>query len=165
MTLTILNQQLNIWNTNLEIKHSIVDKIYQLKEHDVGSKKSNRGGWQSTSFFYDSPEYQWLYNSIDLKNIQIDGIEYLIYNSWFNINSSGHSNKWHNHGHRPFVGVLYIDVPNNSGGIEFQINQDNFFHQPSTGEFLMFPGYLQHRVSENLSNKDRISLAINFKKM
>ena len=91
-----------------------------------------------------------------------DQISRIISRSWFNINSTGNSNNWHHHGGHPMVGVFYIQVPKNSGSIEFQKNEEVFSYLPSVGDFLLFSGNLNHRVLENQSTEDRISLAINF---
>ena len=49
----------------------------------------------------------------------------------------------------------------NSGDIEFRKDDDIHRITPQEGQFLMFPGSLEHRVLENQSSENRISIAIN----
>ena len=77
----------------------------------------------------------------------------------------------HNHNNAYVSAVVYVQIPEGSGSIVFRprVNQyDNSAYasrfKPEKGDYYMFPGYLDHFVTRNLSDKFRISLSINFKK-
>ena len=79
---------------------------------------------------------------------------------WVNINGPGHYNEWHTH-YLARVGVIYLKVPPKSGDIEFRSYDEVYRITPQAGQFLTFPGSLEHRVLENQSSENRISIAIN----
>ena len=86
---------------------------------------------------------------------------------WVNISSYGHYNTTHTHGSNlnQLSGVLYLQVPENSGRIIFQNPLDinlNCPYQPIEGELLIFPQNIPHMVEPNLSKRDRISIAFNY---
>ena len=103
--------------------------------------------------------------------------------SWVNINPKGSRNYRHHHftlnNRHLFAGVYYVKVPENSGAIIFHDPRGNHLQasvdmqylsgasppvyaiQPKAGECYYFPTWLEHEVSENLSEEDRISIAFN----
>jgi hypothetical protein len=165
----LINKNFNIWKTVIDIPSTVIDNVYELRKKDpIGYKKSNYGGWHSKSFVYTQKynrrDYSWIVETLSTVDtaMQQVGVGYKFSRSWFNINSKGNSNNWHHHGAHPFVGVLYITVPEFSGDIEFKHDTETYLYTPAPGEFLAFPGSLEHRVLENQSTENRISLAINF---
>ena len=82
---------------------------------------------------------------------------------WFNCGAPGDEYRWHTHNPYKWAGVLYIQTPENSGGLEFKRHGEFQVFQPSMGDFLVFPGNLAHRVLKNMSEDFRISVAFNFK--
>jgi hypothetical protein len=167
MKLETINQRFDIWKTTVEIPSEVIAKVYELQQKDpIGYKKSNYGGWHSRSFVYTQKynrrDYSWIVDSLTKISQLMEEKNYQYSRSWFNINSTGNSNNWHHHGEHPFVGVLYISVPENSGDIEFEKDGEYFSYSPKAGDFVAFPGTLMHRVLENQSTENRISLAINF---
>ena len=107
--------------------------------------------------------------------------DHIISNIWANINPFGGSNMPHNHPGAIFSGVFYLQCPDKSGDIHFThpaVNQNYHFNEhtvteynninagsrpitPKPGMLLMFPGYQNHYVNANLSDKDRIILGFN----
>jgi len=78
----------------------------------------------------------------------------------------------HNHDKAYVSAVVYLKIPEGSGKIVFipRINQyDNGAYatdiQPEEGVYYIFPGYLDHCVTRNMSEEKRISLSFNFKKL
>jgi uncharacterized protein (TIGR02466 family) len=88
----------------------------------------------------------------------------------------------HTHCNSLFSGVLYLQVPDNSGDIIFSkkiynntyslvidppIEEDNLYNtktwyeKPSKGKILLFPSNLQHGFMKNNSNLTRLSYAFN----
>jgi len=101
---------------------------------------------------------------------------------WFNIASPGHFQEFHNHPNSHFSAVYYVQAEPNAGNIIFK-NLENFAEQfiipyigdkdsigsfkscyyiPEPGKLLIFRSNLLHMVEQNASDKDRISVAMNF---
>jgi len=82
---------------------------------------------------------------------------------WFNITKPGESTGVHNHKNKSKIsGVFYLDVPNNSGNIFFRMGKTHELEIPSiTGKLILFPSPLNHFVTKNNSDLNRISLAFN----
>ena len=85
---------------------------------------------------------------------------------WFNITNSGESTGWHDHKMNAVIsGVYYLDVPGNSGDIQFRIRDNDgwkdWFVKSETGSMILFDAKLEHAVSENKSECPRVSLAFN----
>lgn len=160
----------NIWKATVDIPLNFVDNVYALQQRDPGNTKSNCGGWHSTSWShtkkYSGRDWSWLSPTVEkLLSLVALRWQYPFDRGWFNINKFGNSNNWHHHGQHPIVSVFYISVPLNSGSIEFCKDNTTFTYTPVTGDFLIFPGDLEHRVLESTATEDRISMAVNFKKI
>jgi len=107
---------------------------------------------------------------------------------WVNINQKHHYNLRHNHGLSYLSGVYYVEADFDTGDIVFNnpnskieqtycyanlysngeiISEYNEFNSiewkipPKTGKLVIFPGYLDHYVLTNNTNKDRISISFN----
>ena len=166
----------------------LIKYAYDLKNLGrEGRNASNRGGWQSDPFeIKDCNDVlqDLLVNVISnipsfRENIDVrcDG--------WVNINPPEALNVTHNHPNCDIAGVLWIKIPKNSGNFTFVSPYDflsyvemfsykkefkkelNYYHNykftPQEGSLLLFPSHLQHRVSPNKSNEDRISVSFNIK--
>jgi uncharacterized protein (TIGR02466 family) len=100
---------------------------------------------------------------------------------WLNIAEPGNYQEYHIHPKSDFSLVYYIKTGDNCGNIIFQ-NKDSqtdmfpldtdeltyasystCFYTPKDSLLLIFRSSLPHMVEKNLSNKDRISIAMNFK--
>ena len=157
-----------IYRARVEIPSDMIDQIYKLKELDKGTPKTNRGGWHSKTFTpykdYYNGRYKWTKEYLEYLTALVDarwpGTGFG--RAWFNLSYQGGTNRWHDHGSHPRVSVLYIQVPENSSEIEFEKDGDIFSYAPAVGDFLVFPGRLNHRVKEHGSEQHRISMAINF---
>lgn len=108
---------------------------------------------------------------------------YVEITSWLQFNQPYSYFTRHDHYGALISGVLYLDVPENSGDIMFhnplearrvsntfferakkEENEYNFSHvkyTPIVGEILMFESWLQHTVMQNFSNENRLSVAFN----
>ena len=88
--------------------------------------------------------------------------------SWINITTHLGYQELHIHGHKLLSGVLYLDVPPDSGVIQFSppINESilkpSKSYLPKEGLVTAFHGSVPHRVTYNRTNKKRISLAFNY---
>ena len=95
-----------------------------------------------------------------------------VINYWGHIHEKNMSTSLHNHDNSYVSVVVYLKIPKGSGSIVFfpRFNQyDNAAYaskfQPEEGEYYIFPGYLDHAVTRNMSDEKRISLSFNFKKV
>jgi hypothetical protein len=156
-----------ISNYKLDIE-SMISKLYQLKEIDLGNTISNVGGWQNSQQLDQFKEFIPLTNLV--KNIVKENLNKNIsFNNtgiWGNISSTTHYNDIHTHGAKigKLSGVYYLQVFPNSGNIIFydDLHLNKIEYTPTVGDLLIFPPYLSHSVEPNNNSKDRISIAFNF---
>ncbi len=134
-----------------------VIRLYQDLDHARGGKY---GTWHSRRI--KTNPYAWFDGTFNRVSDSIGDLK--IDEWWFNCGEPGDEYRWHAHVSHPWVGVLYIQTPENSGGIEFRKQGEFQVFQPTAGDFLIFPGNLVHRVLKNYSTDFRISVAFNFKK-
>lgn len=152
-----------IYKTTYDVSSQLVADLYNCKEADEALRKTNSNSWHSKTFYNNS--YMWAQDTITtLENIVNQTWSEICFgHGWFNVNGMGIGNEWHHHGDLPMVGVFYVNVPrNSSGAIEFRLDKDTCVYRPSTGDFIVFPGNLEHRVVENSSKEHRISMVLNF---
>ena len=171
-----------------EIQDKLIDYAYDLKKREPeGVLISNQGGWQSSDFSVNN-EYDTLHSFLIncLAGFPVIDESFNIkVNAWININKPGDFNIKHNHPGVDLAGVLWIKAPKDSGNIIFdnptgfesfnEINsyvpdfkeEFNFYHSyqfnPIEGIILVFPSHLSHRVQQNKSNEDRISVSFNIR--
>ena len=170
-----------------EIQNQLIDYAYNLRKEDEGVCISNYGGWQSNCFYVENEDdilHHFIINCLagfpvidESFNIKID--------AWININKPGDYNIKHNHPASDLAGVLWLKCPKDCGNIVFENptsfqsynemnsyiddfkNQNNLYHSyyfnPTEGRILVFPAHLNHRVQENKSNEDRISVSFNIR--
>lgn len=103
--------------------------------------------------------------------------------SWLQLNQPGSLFNRHDHYGAIASGVLYLEVPKNSGNLKFhnpleprratdvffdrirnsenQYNYDYIEYEPKVGEMIMFESWLQHSVERNESNEDRLAISYN----
>ncbi len=100
-------------------------------------------------------------------------------NAWANINRPGNLNVIHNHPSCHWSGVYYVRAPKESGSIamldpRLAANMNNIGNElidlfrdnieyvdPEEGFAVIFPSWIQHFVTPNKSNDDRVSIAFN----
>ena len=141
---------------NIAVPNNLINQILELKETASADLRSNVLGWQSPQY-PNTEKIPWATELVK-QCLDIAGIEKPTKHVWFNVNGKGAHHTWHSHGGASIVGVLYIQVPKDSGDIEFK---DGTSITPYPGLLLVFPAGLEHRVLANQSNEKRISLAFN----
>jgi uncharacterized protein (TIGR02466 family) len=97
----------------------------------------------------------------------------VIKNSWANICPSGGSLSSHNHAPFPISGAFYLNADESMGNQIFEHPLDQLMsHQPftkdvvkrtykktvATGTLFLFPGYLNHYVEKNSTDKVRLTI-------
>ena len=172
-------------------KKELVNFCYsEKKKHPEGIERSNKGNsWHSSDHYMEEDNLlsSILLSSIDnyfaSNKIFKEKMQYCILNAWININSKGGSNVLHDHPGSSLSGVFWINAPKDSGNIVFRnpnsfteastlygyadhltesLNKyETFYLNPQEGYMVLFPSHIQHRVRENRSNKDRISMSFN----
>jgi aspartyl/asparaginyl beta-hydroxylase (cupin superfamily) len=141
----------------IDIPQDLTANILAFKESiPEGNHCSNRGGWQID--YQDAPP-EWIQSTYQaVKDILP---EYTVKRAWINVNGPGHSNRWHRHHVDQYAAVLYVQVPENSGKMEFRVDHVYYPIQPVAGKFYVFSSNYMHCVHENKSTDNRISLAFN----
>ena len=172
-------------------KNEIIDFCYKEKENfPNGICKSNLGNsWHSNiniasyKNIISKTLQQSIFNYFEVNNIFRDRTSIDIRSCWININSKGGYNGFHNHPGCDLSGVFWIKIPKDDGRLIFnnlnafseikllksyssnfkkEINSYEFFEiNPIEGVMAIFPAHLWHRVEENYSEEDRISVSFN----
>jgi len=91
---------------------------------------------------------------------------FYLHSIWSHIHQPLESTNTHDHGRDGFSFVYYIQVPKNSGVFRVHLQQVyQYSIIPKEGTLILFPSWLPHLVTKNLSNNIRISISGNlFKK-
>ena len=99
------------------------------------------------------------------------GEDIVLVDMWGHIHEKNMSTTLHNHRESYVSAVCYVEVPEGAGSLIFRprINQyDNSAFatrfDPKKSVYYMFPGFIDHFVTRNLSDNLRISVSFNFDK-
>jgi len=105
--------------------------------------------------------------------------EFIITHSWFTRNPTGASHHAHSHPNSIFSGVYYLDAEHAEVTFEYEntfsksfdfrynysaineFNSRSLTLEPRTGDVLIFPSWIKHKVSENSGATDRMVLGFN----
>jgi uncharacterized protein (TIGR02466 family) len=111
-----------------------------------------------------------------------NAVKFKLQNSWAMRHQTGDWSHEHNHANSIFSGVLYIETDEQSGEIVFlkgnhlnlfpsalnipvnnynEINSSMWEITPTTGQLILFPSHLTHRVTPSKSSNLRYCLAFN----
>lgn len=96
---------------------------------------------------------------------------------WVNISNQGSYQEIHDHGNYLFSGSIYIKVNDKSGNLVLynSLSAENILMHcssifdktcsinPKNSMIVLFPGWMKHRVSQNKSDLNRISVSFNIK--
>ena len=162
----------------------------EINEFDDGRTHTNRHGWQSNDLIeldYNRPLINNFFDKcIDVskklsrKHGVSSSYNHSIGGSWININDKeGDYNISHCHPGTYLSFVYYVKCPEDSGDIVFcdprighvvkglnydrltEVNAIEMNMTPNQGELIVFPGWLYHYVTQNMSSETRISVAVN----
>jgi len=168
-----------LWSDRVEnykqMNVDLLDSIYNMKDYDKrGIEISNQKGWHSNYFhtYKKSTNLQRIENIISEKINSIE-FKYNLKSSlfWANINPKGAENSIHNHRESIYSGVYYIKIPQDSGNLvlldmyHYYLDSKEipkYTINPEEGMLYIFRGFLPHKVEQNLSNFDRVSISFNF---
>lgn len=180
-----------VWSTLFDDREqfnsTLLKLAYQLKERDpTGVANTNENGWQSPNILQTLEPFA----DMNLRIVQIcqrigesqHFIPNLTYKlqAWVNISPPGASNKIHYHANCHFSGVYYVSLKApECGSIYFRdprvasrmmtypTTQPTEFTagevpvRPEEGRIYVFPGWLEHGVEVNRSDRDRVSISFN----
>lgn len=122
----------------------------------TGMRKSY--GAQHTIYQHDDT-FRVLFDKInDIAKTKFE--KYSITDVWTNVNLPGGKNKKHNHVGANIAGCFYINVPENSGDIEFETGERI---APEVGDIYWWEASIPHFVHVNESKEVRYSVAFNIK--
>jgi uncharacterized protein (TIGR02466 family) len=179
-----------IYSTTLEVDNSLLQNvILKNKTEDSGVVVSNVGGWQSK--VYDDAQTPCMIDLLDKIMLYVNAVYDVmkvnvksptLKGYWFNVNGKYNYNITHSHSPCFYSAIYYVKCPKNSGSLHFvrsdlltevvefcEANEKNYgeyYLQPSVGSLYIFPSFLKHYVTQNLSEEEdseRISIAFNFK--
>lgn len=176
-----------LYSSKIVITDTIKQAIqrFQFEPHDCGSADIS-----VNKYVLNDPSLAELKNAID-DHVQeyghriyspVDGIEFVLKNSWIMKHRPGGHNYSHIHVNSMISGVIYITVDDNSGDIVFHktndnlqlgmidigvkeynsFNSRNFNITPKEGQLFIFPSNLVHRAEVNRSNIIRYCLPFNY---
>jgi uncharacterized protein (TIGR02466 family) len=158
------------------------------KKNDSGRVISNGGGWQSDNLDLATPELAELFAEVRKRLEEVRrafefsvSLRQVITEAWININQKGHFNYSHDHPGSLFSAVYYVKGGADKDGLELKtpiaphtytisdemVGSFNAFTghamviPPVTGDLLIFPSWLLHRVNMSQSQDERISVAFN----
>ena len=167
-----------VWSTKVDFDNDLLEReIYEYQKHKPNQTYSNRGGYQGDLFY----NQDWV-DMVATNCPQRDDkpISDIVVYPWCNINPKGAYNIRHVHNDTNIFlsGVYYVKVPENSGTIRFwdprgalmHIQRDHeYFNDaiayeeiiPEPGLLLYFPTWIEHEVTPNEVDEDRISISFN----
>jgi uncharacterized protein (TIGR02466 family) len=158
------------------------------KNASAGRVVSNGGGWQSDNLDITTQELAELFAEVGKRLDEVHrafefnpSTRQVITEAWININQKGHFNYSHDHPGSLFSAVYYVKGGADKGELELKtpiaahtytisgemVGSFNAFTghamviPPVTGDLLIFPSWLLHRVNMSQSEEERISIAFN----
>jgi len=86
---------------------------------------------------------------------------------WSQIHNYLESTDIHHHGFVNFSWVYYVKVPKDSGKLVFILDTKDdrapkAVFEPKEGDLIIFPSYIQHKVTKNMNKEPRISISGDF---
>ena len=180
-----------VWSTLFDdraiFNTKLLDLAKRLRDNDpAGVANTNVRGWQSPNNLQDLPEF----DDMNLRILQVcqrigESLHFQSdhtyqHQAWVNISPPGASNKIHFHANCHFSGVYYISLKSpECGSIFFRdprvasrmmtypvdkitdFTAEEIQMRPEEGRMYVFPGWLEHGVEENKSDRDRVSVSFN----
>lgn len=180
---------LNIFPTSVytDMVYLNDDVMEKVKNFEYERMPSNNGCYTTDKKILDSlPEIKnQIQKAVDFHIHEVLGIvdrqKFVFQGSWINRHRHMDWAQKHDHGNAILSGVLFLDVPENSGdflihrehmifapnAIRFTYKEENIYNTyttkfvPKKGGLIIFPSWMIHSVSENKTKENRYSLAFN----
>lgn len=159
-------------------------KLRALRDADPRWQKNASGLWQSRDTLHEDPELAGLVSLIleasaaVLKLLEMQ-CQLRITSLWGNIGRHTDFLHEHTHPNNYLSGIVYVTVPKDSGATSFKdprpqarvlrpkvlrdnpLNSSEFRYVGAPGTIVMFHSWLEHSVTPNETDRDRITLAFN----
>ena len=90
---------------------------------------------------------------LDFEGFQLDSI-------WFQQYDKGSLHGWHSH-NQNYVGVYYLDMPENSPMTELFDGEKIISLDVKEGDITIFPAYILHRAPESMIDKKKTIISFN----
>jgi uncharacterized protein (TIGR02466 family) len=180
-----------VWTTLFDDRESfnvkLLDLANRMRNSDpAGVMKTNVKGWQSPNILQNLNEFE----EMNLRILQVcqcigesqnfnSNLTYR-HQAWVNVSPPGASNKVHYHANCHFSGVYYISLQAPECGsiffrdprvasrmLTYPADKETDFTagevrmRPEEGRIYVFPGWLEHGVEANQSDRDRVSISFN----
>ena len=149
-----------------------------------GRERSNEGGWQSEADLHHLELLTPITNAVlaaatmAFADLGLDHLVPEITSCWLNVNHGGHANGYHLHGEAVLAAVFYLQAAGLQGRLVFldpriaamtgpapakvtPINRRELPFEVRTGDLVLFPGWLLHRVERNGTDQPRATIAVN----
>ena len=174
---------------SLRLDNDKIEKFcLEKRKASAGRVVSNGGGWQSDNLDPAATELAELFAEVQKRLDEVHrafefapSTRQVITEAWNNINQKGHFNYSHDHPGSLFSGVYYVKGGADKGELELKtpitphtytisgemVGSYNAFTghamviPPITGDLVIFPSWLLHRVNMSQSDEERISIAFN----
>jgi uncharacterized protein (TIGR02466 family) len=162
-------------------------EIENIRNTSEGVVFTNKNGWQDQSRDSKNCTTDGIENLFGVINQSIEfanqvsthenlNLEVTNAYFWSNVNPPNSFNVPHTHPGSFLIGCFYLALPENSGHLSFSRNDGSvcaktFTKKPSeiamkieieVGRLYVFPPWIMHYVEVNNSNKNRVSVAMNF---
>ncbi len=80
---------------------------------------------------------------------------------WFQQYENNHLHSLHNHSNVTFTNIAYIELSNKSQGTVINFKDIDYQIDCNEGEIVSFPGFFNHRSSENIFNQRKTVIVVN----
>ena len=151
--------------------------VGEVEKNPQVVKKSNRGGWQSRTDLHKEPALEDLkkqiYNVCKSIFPPMQGMYFK--QMWAGVNKKGNYNVLHQHGQYMLSGGYYLQVPENSGKIQFRDPRPSAManwittyvlrkgewegYTPKASDLMIWPAFIDHQVEPSQSDQDRIMIS------
>lgn len=165
----------------------ILSMDYQQPHYDPANNADDFHRITNSAFVLEHPALSNIkrtcikYFSQYIKEVLMIQDDFVITNSWIIRCPTESKHHLHNHPNSIFSAVYYINADDDSSDMVFhydttyntdhkftytfsemnQYNSGNLTLKPKTGDFLVFPSYLKHKVTPNKSQNERVILSFN----
>lgn len=148
-----------ITHHKIEVDAPVAPEVIKLFHQLDNARGGQYGTWHSRRLNHNP--HVWF--DATYKRVQHAFASLQIAEWWFNCGAPGDESRWHSHTPYLWAAVLYVQMPEHAGAIEFKRQAEFQIWEPKVGDLILFPGNLAHRVHKNLSDQFRISAAFNLK--
>ena len=171
-----------IKNLNIDSKKivSLIDKDFGKIDSDFGNAASSTDSKQvleKKKFKFSKKQVMEEFNFFTKEVLKYEN-KFKMSTSWFTKTNKNQQSNYHCHSNCMMSGILYIQVDENSGDINFTdysmtrfllnpkepnlYNSRSWRFKPENGMVIFFPSEVYHKILESHSSIERYSLAFNF---